>query len=217
MGTKERFLEVALELFSQRGFSAVSVRDIAAVVGVRESALYKHFAGKQAVFDRLVADYMAKSDTFMAGIHALPSDDPAHLARSAAIYSQLTDEDFLRIGGSVFTEFLMLPDVMRFWRMISLERFHNLELAKLWHQHLFETPIAFQTGMFRLLVKIGAVKPVDPTILALEFYTPLLLLYLQALPFEPGSEEWGRTLELSNRHMTHFREIYTNYAKGVST
>lgn len=213
MGTKDKILEVSLSLFSQRGFSAVSVRDIASAVGVRESAMYKHFSSKQAVFDQLVADYLAKSDAFMAGIHALPTENPAALAQTVEIYGQLSDEDFLRIGGSVFTDFLMQPDVLRFWRMISIERFHNKPLAGLWHQHLFEAPISFQTCMFKLLADAGAVRPVDPSILALEFFTPLLLLYLQALPFEPDSTEFKRSLELANRHMKHFRETYTIHYK----
>jgi len=208
MGTKERIIEVSLGLFSKRGFSAVSVRDIAAEVGVRESAMYKHFPGKRAVFDRLVEDYLEMSDAFMAGIHALPTDDPADLEQTADIYSRLSDEEYLRIGGSVFTDFLMRLDVLRFWRMISIERFHDEELAKLWNHHLLEAPIAFQTGMFALLIEAGALKRLDPSILALEFYTPLLLLYLQALPFEPGGPEFARSLKLANLHMMHFRETY---------
>lgn len=42
MNTKDRILYISLELFAQKGFSGVSVRDIASKVGVRESALYKH-------------------------------------------------------------------------------------------------------------------------------------------------------------------------------
>ena len=207
-GTRQRILDTALALFSRQGFSAVSVRDIAAEVGVRESAMYKHFAGKQAVFEQLVENYMRISDAFMAGIHALPSDDPAVLARSAEIYRRLSDEDFLRLGGSVFTDFLMRPDVLRFWRMISIERFHDKALAEMWNRHLFEEPISFQTGMFGMLMHIGALTPADPAVLALDFYTPLLALYLNALPFEPDGPEFVRSLELAGRHMAHFREIY---------
>ena len=209
MNTKEKILAVSLELFSEKGFSAVSVRDIAAAVGVRESAMYKHFANKQAVFDRLVTDYLARSDEFMGGIHALPTDDPAVLSEVAVIYKNLSDENFLRMGGSVFTDFLMLPDVLRFWRMISIERFHDKELAKLWNYHLFETPIAFQTKLFGALIEAGALKSIDPSILSLEFFTPLLLLYLQALPFETDGAEFKLAIELANQHMKHFREIYT--------
>ncbi|MCL1917951.1 MAG: TetR/AcrR family transcriptional regulator [Peptococcaceae bacterium] len=208
ISTKKRILDAALELFSRRGFSAVSVRDIAAAVGVRESALYKHFPSKKAVFDQLVTDYLAKSDAFMAGIHALPTADPAELSQRAALYGQYTDENFLRIGGSVFTDFLMHPDVLRFWRMVSIERFNNENLAKMWNQQFFEEPIAYQTRLFDLIISIGAMQPIDPSLLALEFYTPLVFLYQQALPFEPDGPEFARALELSNRHMRHFRETY---------
>jgi AcrR family transcriptional regulator len=54
MNTKERILNISLELFSKHGFSGVSVRDIAKKVGVRESALYKHFKNKQDIFDSII-------------------------------------------------------------------------------------------------------------------------------------------------------------------
>ena len=206
--TKQRILETSLRLFSKRGFSAVSVRDITTEVGVRESALYKHFPSKRAVFDQLLADYLTRCDDFMSSIYASMTNDPDDLAMRADIYSTLSDEEFLRIGSSVFTDFLMQPDVLNFWRMVSIERFRDRELAEMWRHHLFEEPIAYQTAFFSFLIKAGALVPVDPSMLALEFYTPLLLLYLQALPFDPDSKEFKQTLELSNSHMLHFRDTY---------
>ena len=43
MKTKDKILIEALSLFSVSGFSGVSVRDIAKAVGIRESAIYKHY------------------------------------------------------------------------------------------------------------------------------------------------------------------------------
>jgi AcrR family transcriptional regulator len=170
--------------------------------------MYKHFQNKQAVFDQLIADYLSWSDRFMAGVHALPSTDPAVIAQAADLYGQLADEDFLRIGSSVFTDFLMQPDALKFWRMVSIERYNDEKLAKMWDQHLFEEPIAYQAKLFGMLIQMGALKPADPQMLALEFFAPLLLLYLNALPFEPGSPEFARTLGFANRHMLHFRQTY---------
>ncbi len=48
-------LEAALELFAAQGFHATTVRQIAAAVGVRDSAIYAHFSGKQAIYDELFA------------------------------------------------------------------------------------------------------------------------------------------------------------------
>ena len=56
MSTREKIIEVSLELFAKRGFSGVSVRDIASAVGVRESALYKHFKNKQDILDKIIVE-----------------------------------------------------------------------------------------------------------------------------------------------------------------
>lgn len=53
-GTLRRLQEAALVLFAERGFHAVSVRDIAKAVGVRPSALYAHFESKQHLLENLL-------------------------------------------------------------------------------------------------------------------------------------------------------------------
>lgn len=54
--TRERLLDAALELFARHGYAGTSLRQIAEAVGVRESAIYAHFAGKQAIYDALFVD-----------------------------------------------------------------------------------------------------------------------------------------------------------------
>ena len=62
MDTKNLILTTALDLFSENGFDGVSVRDIAKQVGVRESALYKHFKNKQEILDK-IAEKMSEEVT----------------------------------------------------------------------------------------------------------------------------------------------------------
>jgi AcrR family transcriptional regulator len=42
---KERVLAAAEQLFAERGYTAVTVKDIAAAVGIRHASLYHHFPG----------------------------------------------------------------------------------------------------------------------------------------------------------------------------
>ena len=46
LSTRDRIVEVALRLFSERGTSAVSVREVADAAGVTVPGLYYHFASK---------------------------------------------------------------------------------------------------------------------------------------------------------------------------
>lgn len=49
--TKEALVDVAQELFSDRGYSATSLDQIVAGADVTKGALYHHFSGKQAIFE----------------------------------------------------------------------------------------------------------------------------------------------------------------------
>lgn len=51
--TRDRLLDASLELFARHGYAATSVRMIAAEVGIRDSAIYAHFASKQAIYAAL--------------------------------------------------------------------------------------------------------------------------------------------------------------------
>ena len=53
-GTKARILEAALALFAQNGYLGTSMSDIARQLGITKAALYKHYASKQDILDRIV-------------------------------------------------------------------------------------------------------------------------------------------------------------------
>ena len=44
--TKDTIIEKSLELFAEKGYSAVSMRDIAGAVGIRSSTIYYYFKSK---------------------------------------------------------------------------------------------------------------------------------------------------------------------------
>jgi AcrR family transcriptional regulator len=54
---KIEILEVARDLFAQRGFEKTTMADIAEVVGVVESALYRHFRSKQELLVEAVRTF----------------------------------------------------------------------------------------------------------------------------------------------------------------
>jgi AcrR family transcriptional regulator len=47
--TRERILDIALELFSEQGYDKTSLRDIAERLGTTKAALYYHFARKEDI------------------------------------------------------------------------------------------------------------------------------------------------------------------------
>jgi AcrR family transcriptional regulator len=73
--TRERILDVAARLFSERGFAGTSTRDIAEALGVTKAALYYHFPSKDAILTELVAQPLAAVRAVLSEPHRLT--DPA--------------------------------------------------------------------------------------------------------------------------------------------
>lgn len=81
---RERVLLVAERLFSQRGYAAVTLRDIAAEVGIRHASLYHHVpGGKEELFVEVIERSFARHNQ---GIHdAIATAAPDLRARLYAI------------------------------------------------------------------------------------------------------------------------------------
>ncbi|MGK5022329.1 TetR/AcrR family transcriptional regulator [Janthinobacterium sp. LB2P10] len=82
---------VAVVHFSEHGYDASSLSDIAAQAGMRKASLYSHFAGKDALFLDVFADALAEEQAFMQACFA----DEAALAlqvsdgqRAGALYCE---------------------------------------------------------------------------------------------------------------------------------
>lgn len=70
----ERTLDIltqAARLFAERGFNGVSLEDIGAAVGVSGPAVYRHFAGKQALLGAVLV--RVSEDLVSGGTHVFES------------------------------------------------------------------------------------------------------------------------------------------------
>ena len=56
MDTKKKILDVALTLFSEKGYGNVYVGQIAEGVGIKAPSLYKHYKSKQDVFEAILEE-----------------------------------------------------------------------------------------------------------------------------------------------------------------
>jgi len=74
--TRERILQVALDLFGRQGYSGTSIRDIANRMGMTKAAVYYHFPSKE----NLLADILTPAMTRVGGVleTARPVSTAAH-------------------------------------------------------------------------------------------------------------------------------------------
>jgi len=65
---KDEIIQVASSLFKEKGYNAVSMRDIANEMGIKAASLYNHISGKQEILSTLVLDLAGE---FTRGMEAV--------------------------------------------------------------------------------------------------------------------------------------------------
>jgi AcrR family transcriptional regulator len=89
--TRERILDVALELFNEQGYDKTSLREIAERLGVTKAALYYHFQNKEDILLELHLRLHALGREALETLDAL-GDDSAVIAAWPSIIDRFIDE-----------------------------------------------------------------------------------------------------------------------------
>lgn len=169
--TRERILHQALALFAREGYEAVSMRDIAGRLGLSQSALYKHYANKRAIFEAIVAR-MERADYARAADFAVPA---RAFTADAAAYRETALESVRRFSLAQFAYWTRDPFAAAFRRMLTLEQYRSPEMTALYQQYLGGGVVDYMEDLFREMRTLGGGAD-EPRRLALAFYAPMYLL-----------------------------------------
>jgi AcrR family transcriptional regulator len=85
--TRARIQQVAVELFTSRGYDGTSLREIAERLGVTKAALYYHFKSKEDIIQSLVEDYQGQMD----GLIDLARSEPRTAGTRREIVARYVD------------------------------------------------------------------------------------------------------------------------------
>lgn len=122
---KARVMEVATELFIERGYAATSFIDIAKAAGVATRTLYQHFGDKEAVFEEVI---FARDTT--TNLHQPVADTQLNLFENLMNCAQYVYDvalqprsaDLMRLMIAESTRF---PDLIRNVAMATFRRFRH--------------------------------------------------------------------------------------------
>jgi AcrR family transcriptional regulator len=60
ISTKQKILNSATHLFAIKGYTETTIRELAAVVGVKEASIYNHFPSKNAILECILEEYASQ-------------------------------------------------------------------------------------------------------------------------------------------------------------
>lgn len=174
MPTKDRILESALTLFSEKGYDGVGVDLIAENAGIKGPSLYKHFKGKEDILDALIE----KAESYYQqnfGTAQNPGKTPASM-------DELVELSLKRIE---FT--LHDPMIRKVRRMLTMEQFRSHRIGLLTTKYNIDIVQNIYREIFQQMIENGTMRAGNPEMLAMEFAAPISLL-IQLYAREPERE-----------------------------
>ncbi len=205
--TKERIIDVALELFAQSGYLGTSMSDIAKQLGITKGSLYKHYTGKQEILDSIV-ERMNKMDYERAEEYEMPETEPDGFAET---YMSTPIQNIRAYAMAQFDHWTKEHFSSNFRKMLTLEQYRDPKLAQLYHDYLATGPTEYMAAIFRKLTDSD-----DAAMqLALEFYGPMFLLY----SVYDGASDKDSIAPMLSAHIDRFiSKVESDYRKsGIST
>lgn len=191
-GTKEKILDAALNLFSQRGYSGTSMSDIAASLNLTKAALYKHYGSKEEIldslFDRIEAYY---SENFGSKEHlpeAFGSADGLVSLTMRMVDFTVNDDRIVKVR-----------------KILTIEQFRNERACALATRHFLTGLEELFTGIFGNMIEQKLLKDNDPEMLAFAYTAPVSALVLLC-DREPGKK--GEAFEKIRAFSEHFVSTY---------
>ena len=191
--TKERILYAALKLFSEKGYDGVGVDLIAENAGLKGPSLYRHYKGKEDIFNSLM-DLVTSHYEEGFGLERKTMELPDSM-------DELIDNAMKSI------RFTMHDDIVqKTRRILAMEQFRSERMAELTTRYHLENLQKLYAGIFAELMEKGLVKKDDPEYLALEFVSPVSLL-IHMYDRQPEREE--EVLDKIGKHFEHFVKVYS--------
>lgn len=188
--TTQQILNVALDLFAERGFHGTSMREIADGVGIRQSSIYNHFSGKKEILKQL----------FLAFGPATIKEE----LTSKKLKNKISQPyEFLQSFVQLIIKELSNEQEQKFLQ-VMLREHTNKVVRKAIKEKLFMRNRKLIADAFEQMMKQELIKEGDPLDFATEFIGPLIFLRLEYLLSASTEEDLNYLQQSAQRHVEFF-------------
>ncbi|MEK5445708.1 TetR/AcrR family transcriptional regulator [Paenibacillus sp. FSL R7-0331] len=194
---KNLILKVAIDLFSQKGYNAVSIRDITREVGIKESSLYNHFKSKAFILETIYYNFR------MEIAKIIPPQD-----RLDDITAAMNIELFLTQGFQNFLEHIQNPETEKIWRIIYLEQVRDDVARAIYLNNIVAGITDSMTVVFEKYIALGQVKPYDPRMLSIQYQYPLLQMVNSFILSRIDGQETAGVEQMMVKHIHFFLSMF---------
>lgn len=195
--TKEKILDVAITQFSERGYDSVSMREIAGAVGIRESAIYRHYKGKEHIMDAII-------DFLVAGFKPGSGEAPME-----ALLEQYGPEGFVDRAARATMERTKEPQIRMINRIICIELYRNEKIREFFLHKFKEPSYQMWEQIFRTMIDRGYIGECDVERIAVELANYSIYLYLDSFLIRYDQASYDRLVDdMMDDFSRHIRFVF---------
>lgn len=156
---KEQILSVALEVFSRKGFTETTNRDIADAAGIASPGLIYHY-------------FPSKSDLLLAVL--LRHTPVVNLLDSSEALMEAPLDDVLHRVADAYLDFLGSPESVALTRILIGESLRNPDLAEKFAEVGPMRLYGFLNAYFARQMELGHLRPAHPDLVTRSFIGPIM-------------------------------------------
>lgn len=161
--TKEKILDAALVSFAEKGYKGTNLRELAAGMGLSKSALYKHYASKEDIWNAL----LDRMERYYSKRFGSPENTP-----------EVPDscEEFLAMTMRMLSFTIHDEKVILTRRVLLTEQFRDERARHFATLHFLTGTKDIYTKIFAGMMEKGILRQDDPALLAFAFTSPITAL-----------------------------------------
>jgi len=153
--TKEKIINAAIDLFSQKGLYETTVREIAAATGIKVRSLYAHFTGKDTILDIILERYREEINKVR-----MPDQMLDRIVASA------TPEAIFTRGLYRIRESVASVNMDKIIRILLIEMYRSLKVREFYLVWYFDENRNTLKKLFAKMQEKGLIKDHDPETLS---------------------------------------------------
>lgn len=197
--TKQRILDAALDMFSQKGYDGTNIRELTASLGLAKSGMYKHFESKEAIWNALLDQMIAYyGERFGSAEHLPPVPDSLE---------ELTAITMGMVNFTVHDE-----KIIKTRKLLTIEQFRDDRARALATRHFLTGLTEMFTHVFAGMMEKSLIRRDDPAMVAFAYTAPISAM-IHLCDREPQREQ--EAIAKIEAFCGHFIRVYSISGKEV--
>lgn len=192
---RERIFYTAIDLFAQKGYAGVSLRELAGAVGIKAASIYNHFASKETILEEIA--FVFRDRLMEKVVPALQSAKAEDIPSFIGAVTQVND--------AFFADAL---NAKMGW-IVLREQFFNENIRGILLDVLIRRPRELIAEQFARFMESGKMRQADPVVAAKEYHAFYIYEFYENALSRDNSRSPERAEQEKSEHIRLFIQHWT--------